>query len=118
MSRSDKEIREIIRGLDKRGKIKKDLISRETVLEIIKPRLDACSEGSLEYQVLHPIFTSVQELPVIYDVDKVIDEMEEGIEDNTDCETGVPCDNWVIDMCNDLITHCILIAQAGYLEEE
>lgn len=98
--------------------MKKDLISRETVLEIIKPRLDACSEESLEYQILHPIFTSVQELPVIYDVDKVIDEMEEGIEDNTDCETGVPCDNWVIDMCNDLITHCILIAQTGYLEEE
>lgn len=51
-------------------------------------------------------------------MDKVINEMEEGIEDNTDHETGEHCDNWVVDMCNDLIGHCILIVQAGYIEKE
>ncbi len=114
--KTDKEIREKIRRLHKQGKIKNDLISKETVLDIIKPRLDSSRKGSLEYQKLYSVFVSVQEVPVAYDVDKVIAEMAEGIEDNMDCETGEHCNNWVIDMQNDLISHCMRIVKAGYSE--
>ena len=54
-----------------------DLISRKKALDIIKPRLNSSKEEDLERQRLYSIFTSVKEMPTAYDVDKVVEQMEE-----------------------------------------
>lgn len=37
----------------------------------------------------------------------IIDEIQSKIEPNVDSFTGEPCDNWVVDMSNDIYGECI-----------
>lgn len=37
--------------------------------------------------------------PTAYDVDKVVEQLEKGIDPNVDCDTGEPCNNWAVDWC-------------------
>ena len=55
----------------------------------------------------------ISETPTAYDVDKVIEQLTDMIESNVCCETGEPCDNWVVDMQNDIIEDCIKIVMKG-----
>ncbi len=52
-----------------------DLISRSAVIDLIRPRFNSSKEGTLEYQRLYSILTSVQDLPTAYDVDKVVEQL-------------------------------------------
>lgn len=54
-----------------------DLIRREKVLSIITPRLNSFMVGSLEYQRLYSISEEVKSIDTAYDVEKVIQQLEE-----------------------------------------
>lgn len=58
-----------------------DLIRRSEVINLIRPRLNSSKYGTLEYQRLYSILTSVQDLPTSYDVDKVLEQLEEAKQD-------------------------------------
>lgn len=60
----------------------------------------------------------IDEQPTAYDIDKVVEELEEDITDNVDCETGEPCDNWVVDMQNELTSKHINIVRKGGAQSE
>ena len=45
----------------------------------------------------------------LVDADKVVRRLKEKIDPNVDRDTGEPCDNWVVDMQNELIGECIEI---------
>lgn len=51
----------------------------------------------------------LEETPTAYDLDKVIEQLEDMIQPNVDCDTGERCENWVVDMQNDIIEDCIKI---------
>lgn len=56
-----------------------DLISRKAVIKIIMPRFKTArknNSGSLETQRLYSILHSVYGLPIAYDVDRVVEELE------------------------------------------
>lgn len=57
------------------------LISREEVLSIITPRLNSSKVGSLEYQRLYSISEEVKSIDTSYDVERVIQQLEENKED-------------------------------------
>lgn len=52
-----------------------DLISKKEVLEIITPRLNSSRIGSLENQRLYSISEEVKNLHTAYDLDKVIEQI-------------------------------------------
>lgn len=52
-----------------------------------------------------------------YDVDKVVEQLEKGIDPNVDCDTGEPCNNWAVDMQNKLIMEHIAIVKGGGVNE-
>jgi len=56
-------------------------------------------------------------LPTAYDLDKAVDKLIERINPNVDYETGEPCNNWVVDMQNELIGDCIDIVRGGVVNE-
>jgi hypothetical protein len=56
-------------------------------------------------------------LPTAYDVGKVVEKLAEKIEDNIDIDTGERCDNWFVDVQNELIEECIDIVKAGGKDE-
>jgi len=56
-------------------------------------------------------------LPTAYDVNKVIEQLADKIDPNEDIETGENCNNWVVDMQNDLIDDCIKIVKGGGISE-
>lgn len=53
-----------------------DLISREEVFRIIKPRLNSSYFGTLGYQRLNSIFEEINNLPTAFDLESVIDAFE------------------------------------------
>ena len=55
----------------------------------------------------------LDETPTAYDVDKVIEQLADMIQPNVDVETGERCENWVVDMQNDIIEDCIKIVMKG-----
>lgn len=56
---------------------------------------------------------AVNDEPTAYDLDKVVNGLNEMIEDNVDMDTGERCENWVVDMCNDLVLKCGEIVKSG-----
>ncbi len=55
----------------------------------------------------------IDEQPISYDLDKVLEKLQEKIDPNVDMDTGEPCDNWAVDMQNETIGECIEIVLAG-----
>ncbi len=53
-----------------------DLIRRSAVIDLIRPRLNSSKEGTLEHQRLYALLKSVEELPIAYDADKVVEQIE------------------------------------------
>lgn len=57
-----------------------DLISRDKVLEIIAPRLNSSKIGSLEYQRLYSISEETKNIPIAFDLESVIKDLESKLE--------------------------------------
>lgn len=55
----------------------------------------------------------IDEQPISYDLDKVLEKLQGKIDLNVDMDTGKPCDNWVVNMQNDTIGECIDIVLSG-----
>lgn len=67
-----------------------------------------------EYVALYcKLATMITQSPTAYDVDKIIIRLSADIEQNFDFETGMPLDNWVVDMQNDLTAKHIRIVSSG-----
>lgn len=66
-----------------------DLISRSAVIDLIRPRLNSSKEGTLEHQRLYSLLKSVEELPIAYDVDKVVEQLS--CENCKDCPLVENC---------------------------
>ena len=86
-----------------------DLISRKSLMEHIEREYRQWGE---DYDV-EQILGDIEDFPTAFDLDKVIAELEKMIDPNVDSETGIPCDNWVVDMQNEIIKKCIEIVQKG-----
>ena len=56
-------------------------------------------------------------LPTAYDVEKVITKLADKIDPNKDIDTGESCNNWVVDMQNELIDECIKVVKGGGIDE-
>lgn len=52
-------------------------------------------------------------MPAAYSVENVIEALSKDIEPNVDSDTGEPCNNWVVDMVNDLTERHIEIVRMG-----
>lgn len=59
------------------------------------------------------LFAELEKVPTAYDLDKVVNGLNEMIEDNVDMDTGERCENWVVDMCNDLVLKCGEVVKSG-----
>lgn len=57
-------------------------------------------------------------LPTAYDVDKVVGQLIEEITPDTDPDTGEYCNNWVVDMQNEIIGRHIDIIRNGKIKGE
>ena len=104
-----------------------DLISRKAVEKIIKeffktkvdeiPKREKfnklCDLCDLYLELNADLHKEIEDIPVAYDVDKVVGQLEAKIQPNEDFLTGEPCDNWVVDMQNDLIIECISVVKGG-----
>ena len=93
-----------------------DLISRSSLLEKISDYIyDTVNpeKRRMEHIVKAHFIELIEKQPTAFDVDKVIAELEEMIDPNVDFQTGVPCNNWVVDMQNEIIKKCIEIVQKG-----
>lgn len=60
-----------------------------------------------------PVRIAAMCAPTVYDLDKVVNGLNEMIEDNVDMDTGERCENWVVDMCNELVLKCGEIVKSG-----
>ena len=52
-------------------------------------------------------------MPSAYSIDSVIESLLKDIEPNVDYDSGEPCNNWVIDMVNELTERHIQIVRMG-----
>ena len=52
-------------------------------------------------------------MPAAYSVDNVVEALLKNIEPNVDYDTGEYCNNWVVDMVNDLTENHINIVKMG-----
>ncbi|MGN6715414.1 hypothetical protein [Anaerocolumna jejuensis] len=101
-----------------------DLISKQAVIDLIEMRIsnrsiynESGSNWSRNAEAT-AIALAVAEMSPVYDMDKVIEQLESKIDPNEDIDTGEPCYNWVVDMQNDLISECIKIVLGGSYAEE
>lgn len=101
-----------------------DLISRKAVIQDIKDLLKSpyvhsqFGEVSKEvgFIVRKQMAETIIDLCVkraenTYDVDKVIEQLADKIDSNIDMDTGEHCNNWVVDMQNEIIGECIDIVR-------
>ena len=95
-----------------------DLISRSVAIDLLYKYADqkfvtdgvSMANGILKAKCF---IDNEENIPTAFDLDKVIAEMEEMIDPNVDFATGIPCDNWVVDMQNEIIAKCIEIVKKG-----
>lgn len=52
-------------------------------------------------------------MPAVYSVDNVVEALSKDIEPNVDYDTGEYCNNWVVDMVNELTERHIEIVRMG-----
>ena len=55
--------------------------------------------------------------PTAYDADKVVERLADMIQPDEDYQTGEHCENWVVDMQNEIIGQCINIVRKGAVKE-
>lgn len=59
------------------------------------------------------IIEHLEKQPTAYNLDKVMEKLAEKIDPNVDMDTGQACDNWVIDIQNEVIRECMEIVREG-----
>ena len=97
-----------------------NLISRSELLEELNNyHYDTVNteKRRMEHIVKANFTELIEKQPTAFDLDKVIAELEEMIDQNVDFETGMPCNNWVVDMQNEIIKKCIEIVQKGFVQK-
>lgn len=89
-----------------------DLIRKGDVIKLIE---DIKNDSSIpkNYITLLYIINLITVMPAAYSVDNVIEVLSKDIEQNVDGDTGEPCNNWVIDMVNELTERHIQIVKMG-----
>lgn len=89
-----------------------DLIRKGDVIKLIE---DIKNDSSIpkNYITLLYIINLITVMPTAYSVDNVIEVLSKDIEQNVDGDTGEPCNNWVIDMVNELTERHIQIVKMG-----
>lgn len=90
-----------------------DLIRRSDVLKIIED-IKCNDDIPKNYGTLLDIMRLIRRLPAAYDVEKVIDRLAEEYQENVDMDTGEHCNNWVVDMQNEIIDQHIKIVKEGF----
>lgn len=83
-----------------------DLIRKSDVLKLI----DDVHKDKINLSDLSQYIIS---MPAAYSVDNVVEALSKNIEPNVDYDTGEYCDNWVIDMVNELTEAHINIVRMG-----
>ena len=89
-----------------------DLIRKGDVIKLIE---DIKNDSSIpkNYITLLYIINLITVMPAAYSVDNVIEGLSKDIEQNVNGDTGEPCNNWVIDMVNELTERHIQIVKMG-----
>ena len=83
-----------------------DLIRKSDVLKLI----DDVHKDKINLSDLSQYIIS---MPAAYSVENVIKALSKDIEPNVDSDTGEPCNNWVVDMVNELTERHIEIVRMG-----
>ena len=88
------------------------LIRKGDVIKLIE---DIKNDSSIpkNYITLLYIINLITVMPAAYSVDNVVEALRKDIEDNVDCDTGEPCNNWVVDMVNEITERHIQIVRMG-----
>lgn len=85
---------------------KNDLIKKSDVLKLIENVYnDKIKLSDLSQYIIS--------MPAAYNVDNVVEVLSKDIESNVDSDTGEYCNNWVIDMVNELTERHIEIVRMG-----
>ena len=83
-----------------------DLIKKGDVLKLIKDvHKDKIKLSDLSQYIIA--------MPAAYSVENVIEVLSKDIEPNVDGDTGEHCNNWVVDMVNELTERHIRIVKMG-----
>ena len=83
-----------------------DLIKKGDVLKLIKNvHKDKIKLSDLSQYIIA--------MPAAYNVENVVEALSKDIEPNVDSDTGEHCNNWVVDMVNDLTERHIEIVRMG-----
>lgn len=83
-----------------------DLIKKGDVLKLIKDvHKDKIKLSDLSQYIIA--------MPAAYNVENVVEVLSKDIEPNVDSDTGEHCNNWVVDMVNDLTERHIEIVRMG-----
>lgn len=83
-----------------------DLIKKCDVLKLI----DDVHKNKIKLSDLSQYIIA---MPAAYSVENVVEVLSKDIEDNVDYDTGEHCDNWVVDMVNELTARHIEIVRMG-----
>ena len=89
-----------------------DLIKKGDVIKLIE---DIKCDNSIpkNYGTLLDIINHITVIPAAYSVENVVEALSKDIEPNVDSDTGEHCNNWVVDMVNDLTERHIEIVRMG-----
>lgn len=89
-----------------------ELVRKGDVIKLIEDI--KCDNSILKnYGTLLDIINHITVMPAAYSVDNVVEALSKDIEDNVDYDTGEPCNNWVVDMVNELTERHIEIVKMG-----
>lgn len=94
------------------SKMENELVRKGYVIKLIE---DIKNDSSIpkNYATLLYIINLITVMPESYSVENVIEALRKDIEENVDCNTGEPCNNWVVDMVNELTERHIEIVKMG-----
>lgn len=99
--------------------MKNDLIRKGDVIKLIKEiKYNYNSTSKNCNTLLDLIIDYITVMPEVYNVDNVIEVLSKDIEPNVDGDTGEPCNNWVIDMINELTARHIEIVKRGLISNK
>lgn len=89
-----------------------ELIRKGDVIKLIE---DIKCDNSIpkNYGTLLDIINHITVMPAAYSVENIVEALSKDIEPNVDSDTGEPCNNWVVDMVNDLTERHIEIVRMG-----
>lgn len=114
-------------------KVEGDLISRMALLKRLKDYTEqvyecdfddencTAPEMSENPQIVEGVWEAreiIEDMPTAYDVNKVVEQLQQDIDPNVDCDTGEPCNNWAVEMQNDLTEKHIEIVKGGGVDEK